>query len=58
LQSGLKKAVKLGGKPKEVSNWIMGELLRLLNEENKDITQCSVKPSQLVELIRLIEKEQ
>jgi len=50
------EAVKLGGKPKEVSNWIMVELLRLLNEENKDITQCPVKPSQLVELIGLIEK--
>ncbi|MEN2986201.1 MAG: Asp-tRNA(Asn)/Glu-tRNA(Gln) amidotransferase subunit GatB [Thermodesulfovibrionaceae bacterium] len=49
------EAVKLGGKPKEVSNWIMVELLRLLNEDGKDITECNIKPKALVELIRLVE---
>ncbi len=56
LAEWFEEAVKLGGKPKEVSNWIMVELLRLLNEEGKDITECSLTPSQLVELLGLIEK--
>ncbi|MCX7724536.1 MAG: Asp-tRNA(Asn)/Glu-tRNA(Gln) amidotransferase subunit GatB [Thermodesulfovibrio sp.] len=56
LAEWFEEAVKLGGKPKEVSNWIMVELLRLLNEENKDISDCPLKPIQLVELINLINK--
>ncbi|MEN2994764.1 MAG: Asp-tRNA(Asn)/Glu-tRNA(Gln) amidotransferase subunit GatB [Thermodesulfovibrio sp.] len=56
LAEWFEEAVKLGGKPKEVANWIMVELLRLLNEENKDISDCPLKPIQLVELIDLINK--
>ncbi|ACI20681.1 MULTISPECIES: Asp-tRNA(Asn)/Glu-tRNA(Gln) amidotransferase subunit GatB [Thermodesulfovibrio] len=56
LSEWFEEAVKLGGKPKEVANWIMVELLRLLNEEGKDINECSLKPIQLVELIELINK--
>lgn len=56
LAEWFEEAVKLGGKPKEVANWIMVELLRLLNEEGKDINECSLKPIQLVELIELINK--
>ncbi len=51
------RAVKLGGNPKSVFNWMKGELMRLLNEENKQIEQCSLKPGQLVDLLRLIEKD-
>jgi len=50
------EAVKLGGNPKTVSNWIMVELMRLLNEEGKSIDECTLKPSQLVEMLRLIDK--
>ncbi|MBI5050241.1 MAG: Asp-tRNA(Asn)/Glu-tRNA(Gln) amidotransferase subunit GatB [Nitrospirae bacterium] len=50
------KAVKLGGDPKAVSNWIMGEFMRLLNEENKQIDECALKPEQLVGLLKLIDK--
>lgn len=56
LAEWFEEAVKLGGKPKEISNWIMVELLRLLNEDGKDITSCNLKPSQLVELTHLVEK--
>ncbi|GLI53702.1 Asp-tRNA(Asn)/Glu-tRNA(Gln) amidotransferase subunit GatB [Thermodesulfovibrio yellowstonii] len=56
LSEWFEETVKLGGKPKEVANWIMVELLRLLNEEGKDINECSLKPIQLVELIELINK--
>ena len=48
-------AVRLGGQPKAVSNWIMVELMRLLNEENKSIEDSTLKPRQLVEMLTLIE---
>jgi aspartyl-tRNA(Asn)/glutamyl-tRNA(Gln) amidotransferase subunit B len=50
------QAVVHGGDPKTVSNWIMGELTRLLNKENKQIDQCSTSPSQLADLLKLIDK--
>ncbi len=50
------EAVKVGGEPKTVSNWIMGELMRLLNEENKQIEECGLKPVQLVDLLKLIDR--
>jgi aspartyl-tRNA(Asn)/glutamyl-tRNA(Gln) amidotransferase subunit B len=50
------QAVKLGGDPKSVSNWMMGELMRLLNEENKLIEECALKPEHLVGLLTLIDK--
>lgn len=56
LSEWFEEAVRLGGKPKEVANWIMVELLRILKEENKDITECNFKPSKLVELVNLVEK--
>ena len=42
--------------PKVVSNWVMGELLRLLNAENLEITQSRVTPERLAEMLQLIDK--
>lgn len=42
--------------PKAVSNWIMGDLLKLLNAGNMEIQDCPVKPGQLASMLRLIEK--
>ena len=50
------QAVKLGADPKTVSNWMMGELMKLLNEENKQIEECSLKPEHLTGLLGLIDK--
>jgi aspartyl-tRNA(Asn)/glutamyl-tRNA(Gln) amidotransferase subunit B len=47
--------VKLSGQPKSVSNWIMGELMRLLNAENKEIEDSPIKPDRLAGMITLIE---
>jgi len=49
-------SVKAGGNPKAVSNWIMGELMRVLNEENTAIEDCPLKPEQLAGMLLLIEK--
>ena len=56
LADWYEEAVKLGGKPKAVSNWVMVELMRLLNEENKSIEESPLKPKQLVEMLRLVEE--
>ncbi len=40
---------------KAVSNWIMGDLTRALNESGKSIDQCPVTPRQLAELLKLID---
>ena len=40
---------------KQVSNWMLGDLSRLLNLENRDIADCPVSPEHLVELIGLVD---
>jgi len=48
-------AVGFFRKPKVVSNWIMSELLRLLNRDNREIEACLVSPDNLAELLLLID---
>ena len=50
------EAVKLGGEPKAVSNWIMGEIMKLLNRNNISIEECQITPKHLVDLLKLINK--
>ena len=40
---------------KNVSNWMLGDLSRLMNLENRDITEVQVTPAHLVELLALID---
>jgi aspartyl-tRNA(Asn)/glutamyl-tRNA(Gln) amidotransferase subunit B len=42
-----------GGAPKEVSNWVMGEVLRVLNERAIEADALPVRPEQLGELLKL-----
>ena len=48
----------LGQDAKVVSNWIMGEFLRLLNANNLEITEVKITPEYLAKLLSLVEKEQ
>lgn len=41
---------------KTISNWIMGELLRLLNARNKELDVTGITPDGLASLLKLIEK--
>ncbi|GFO68635.1 aspartyl/glutamyl-tRNA(Asn/Gln) amidotransferase subunit B [Geomonas limicola] len=41
---------------KTVSNWVMGELTRALNDDGKEVTESPVSPAQLAELLKLVEK--
>ena len=47
-------AVKETGEPKVSSNWVMGEVLRLLKEDNRDIKDCPVSPKGVAEIIKLV----
>ncbi len=41
--------------PKLVSNWIMGELLRELKNDDREIDRCPVDPKALTDLLKLVE---
>lgn len=49
------QTVKLCDKPKAASNWIMGDFLRFLNEDKRDIKDSPIRPESLAEMINLIE---
>jgi len=55
LASYYEEAVKLSGLPKVVSNWMMGELMRLMNADNREIEDCPIKPDRLAGMIKMIE---
>jgi len=43
-------------RPKIAANWVMGDLLRFLNEDRRDIRDCPIPAASLAEMIRLIEE--
>jgi aspartyl-tRNA(Asn)/glutamyl-tRNA(Gln) amidotransferase subunit B len=49
------ECVRLTGQPKIASNWVMGDILRFINEEKRDITTCPITPQALADMIGLIE---
>lgn len=48
--------VKLFNQPKTVSNWVMGELTRELNNSGIDASVSPVSPERLVSLLQLVEQ--
>lgn len=50
------KASSLYSNAKILSNWVMGELIRYLNEEKVDIENSPISPEKLVEMLKLIDK--
>ena len=50
------KCVALFPQPKMVSNWIMGEMLRELKNDDQGIENPPISPEQLAELLKLIDK--
>lgn len=48
--------VKQFPQPKTVSNWVMGELARELNNSSTDITASPVVPERLVGLLQMVDK--
>lgn len=41
---------------KKASNWMMGELLRVLNQREMEIEDCPIKPVQLAQLLTMIDE--
>ncbi len=52
------EAVALGAQPKKVSNWIMGETLRLMKEREVDASDLRFSPENLAKLVALAETKQ
>jgi len=50
------EVARQSGNPKAASNWVMGDLLRFLNEEKRDIRDCPISAASLGEMIRLIDQ--
>lgn len=48
------EAVKTGGEPKAVANWLLGEQTRLANAANVPVAQTRITPAALTELTKVI----
>ena len=46
--------IRTGSDPKKTSNWVMGEVLRVLNEKQIDISDFMVKPEMLSSLLAMV----
>ncbi len=49
------EAVRVYRKPKAISNWIMGDLLRDLNLAGIEVEQSPVKPHQIAAMVKMID---
>jgi len=54
LAGYFEEVVKLSDQPKIAANWVMGDVLRFLNEEKRDIRECPIAPASLAGMIGLI----
>ncbi len=55
LANYFEACVKGYSQPKKVSNWIMAELMRELNRDNRAIKDCLVSPENLATLLSMID---
>ena len=56
LADFFEKSVQSYNQPKEISNWMMSDLLRNLYENNIELPESKISPEHLIEMIKLIEK--
>ena len=54
LAAYFEESAALSGQPKVISNWMMGELMRLLNADNKEIEACPLRPDRLAGMVKMI----
>lgn len=50
------ETVRSGAAPKPAANWIMGDLQALLTESRTDIAACRIRPTDVANMIALIEE--
>lgn len=48
---------KLSGKPKEVANWLMGDITKYLNANNLELKQTKITPQNLTKIIESIDNK-
>jgi len=56
LADFFERCVNLYNKPKEISNWMMSDLLRYLYENDLELSESKITPEHLVEMIKLIDE--
>ncbi len=56
LADYFEKCAALFSKPKTISNWVMGDLLRELKKDNQEINECPISPEALANLLKLIDE--
>lgn len=56
LAAYYEKTISLYNKPKVVSNWIMGELLRELKNDERGMEDCPITPMALADMLTLMDK--
>ncbi|NLW81023.1 MAG: Asp-tRNA(Asn)/Glu-tRNA(Gln) amidotransferase subunit GatB [Desulfovibrionales bacterium] len=49
-------ALEAYNEPKKVSNWVMGEVMRELNDRGVALTACKVQPHELAKLVKLVDE--
>jgi aspartyl-tRNA(Asn)/glutamyl-tRNA(Gln) amidotransferase subunit B len=50
------EAVKFYNNPKGISNWMMSEVLRVVNEKNCGINDIAISPTRLAKIVELIDR--
>ncbi|MBO4438252.1 MAG: Asp-tRNA(Asn)/Glu-tRNA(Gln) amidotransferase subunit GatB [Spirochaetaceae bacterium] len=48
------EAAKKSKDPKKAANWILAELLAVLNEKEQDITEIAIKPDHIADLVNIV----
>jgi len=56
LADFFEETVRMIDQPKTASNWIMGDLLRELKDENKEVGQSALRPQHLAAILKMIEQ--
>ncbi len=57
LANYYEECVKLFPQSKVLSNWIMGDILRELKQQDNDIRGCPVSPAHLAEMLKLVDNK-
>jgi len=56
LSDFFEEAAKASNNVKAVSNWIMGDMLRILNERNLEVSRIPFQPAYLAKLVTLLDR--
>lgn len=52
----IEEAVAAGAKPQAARKWYTGEIARIANSEDKDVSEINITPAQVAELANLVEQ--